>query len=126
MTQWLEIIIVAFATLIIPFFIWSVNQFKKSIMTQVDFLFAKQYDIFENQIKYNRTQLYKLKERLKHRAEIAYLKYTAIELTIEEIESYLEKTNGYRRRNRISHLNQCNLSQEEDCTENNDDLSIDF
>ena len=128
MIQWLEIIVVVFASLIIPFIIWGITQFKQSIMAQVGLIITEHYDGLDDQIKYNRIELSKLKEKLKHRAELAYIKYTAIELTIEEIEAYLEKTNGYRRRNRITHINKCNLliENEEDCDDDSNDLFIGF
>lgn len=127
MSHWIEITILAFATLIIPFIIWIVHQLKQSIFSHVNLLLNEYYTGLDDQIKYNCNELEKLKTRLKHRAEISCLKYTALELTIEDIELYLEKVNGYRRRNRISHLKKCSFPQEKN-EENysEDDLSMGF
>lgn len=127
MSHWIEIAILVLTTLIIPFIIWIIHQLKQSIFSPVNLLLNEYYTDLEDQIKYNRNELEKLKTRLKHRTEISCLKYTALELTIEDIEQYLEKVNGYRRRNRISHLKKGSLSQEEN-EENysEDDLSMGF
>lgn len=127
MSHWIEITILAFATLIIPFIIWIIHQLRQSILAQMIAIANEHHSRLEDKIFINHHELEKLKTRLKHRDEISCFKYTALELTIEDIELYLEKVNGYRGRNRISHLKKCSLPQEENEGDySEDDLSMGF
>lgn len=128
--KWLEIIVISLATLIIPFFIWLIHQVKKSLLFHVNLVISEHYTSLESLIDKNRNDIYNLKLRLKHRAEIASLKYNALTNKIDEIELFLEKSKDYRRRNRLQTLNSNDLDRNTmtDKFPNNDDddLSMGF
>lgn len=130
LTQWLEIIIIALAMVIVPFVLWIVHQLRQSILNHVNLIVNEYYNGLEDQIKHNRNELAKLKTRLKHRAEIASLKYNALADKIDEVENYLEKTtfdnnNTYRRRNRLKAINPTELDKSTQF-DDDDDVSMAF
>lgn len=131
LTQWLEIIIIALAMLIIPFILWIVHQLRQSILNHVNLIVNEYYNGLEDQIKDNRNELAKLKTRLKHRAEIASLKYNALADKIDEVENFLEKTTAnnntnYHRRNRLKAINPAELDKSTQYDDDDDDLSMAF
>lgn len=127
LTQWLEIIIIALAMLIVPFVLWLVHQLRQSILNHVNLILNEYYTRLEDQIKNNRNEMANLKTRLKHRAEIASLKYNALADKIDEVENYLEKSNNYHRRSRLKAINPSELDKSTAFDDDdNDDLSMAF
>lgn len=126
-TQWIEIIIIAIAMLIVPFVLWIVHQLRESILSHVNLILNEYYSGLENQIKFNREEVNKMKIRLIHRTEISSIYYNSIVAKIEEIENYLEKSNGYRKRSALRRVNpvDVNLSTIPD-RDDDDDLSMAF
>ena len=128
-TAWLEIIIIALAMVIVPFIVWLFHQLRKSLLAHVNLVINEHYTSLESLIDKNRTDIYNLKLRLKHRAEIASIKYNALTDKIEEIELYLEKSNGYRRRVRLRSINVSDIDKNtmtEKFPDDDDDLSMAF
>lgn len=132
-TAWLELIIIALAMIIVPFVLWIVHQLRQSILSHVNLILTEYYTGLESQIQNNRNELAKLTARLKHRAEIASLKYNALADKIEEIENFLEKmdsfANTYHKRNRIRPIESKDvdiLGTYHDNDNNDDDISLAF
>lgn len=120
---WLEIIIIAFAMLIAPFTMWLLKVSKDSVMSQVILILNEHYSSLENLIDHNKERMDKLEVRLKHRAEIASIKYNEILHQLNDVQSYLENTNGYRRRRTALPLNPKDIDKD---TMTDDDITMGF
>lgn len=91
--------------IIIPFLIWWVQhtidnekEERKLLLKEVQQKINNRSFLLEKNIDCCEQSINSINEKLKHRADIASLKYGILKDKIEDLESYLEKVNGYRRK----------------------------
>ena len=121
---WLEIIIIAIGMLVAPFTMWALKGVRESILNQVILILNEHYSSLENLIDHNKDRMDKLETRLKHRAEIASIKYNEILHQLNDVQSYLENTNGYRRRRTALPINPKDIDK--DTMRDSDDITMGF
>jgi hypothetical protein len=99
--KWVEIAIVTG----IPLAIWWMQkrleeekEERKELLKEVSHKINNRAILIERKIELCEIALQSINDKLKHRADIAHLKYGILKEKIEDIESYLEKINGYRRK----------------------------
>ena len=110
--------------LIAPFTMWLLKVSKDSVMSQVILILNEHYSSLENLIDHNKERMDKLEVRLKHRAEIASIKYNEILHQLNDVQSYLENTNGYRRRRTALPINPKDIDK--DTISDSDDITMGF
>lgn len=104
MLQWAEVMVGVVGILVVPTLIFFVKNIRQSLIHQILMIVNEHYTSLENLIDHNREKINNLDTKFTHKAEITSLKYNEILGKLTDIETYLEKTNGYRRRGYITRI----------------------
>lgn len=94
----LEVLLLSFQILLIPFGKFLINQQKKEIISDVEKIITEHYLSLESLIDHNKDNLDKLNSNLIHKSEIGKIKLEILHARIKDIETYLGKTNGFQAR----------------------------
>lgn len=91
--------------IVIPLLLWRLEhnrtvdqEERKELLKDIQQKINNRAVLVERKIELCEMGVNAINEKLKHRADIASLKYNIIKDKIEDLESYLEKVNGYRRK----------------------------